>query len=399
MYFRYNWNKSRIVKPTHNAIIVGGDTRRGQRGQVLVFVTLALFALFGFVALAVDAGNLMLVRNELQNAADAAALTIVPHVYPLNGTTHEPDWDAAKASELGAIQMNNLSMNRSNDVQLTDGQVTYGYWEIPYTGAVKQELRPLPIARRANDFPAVRVTIRKSSGHNGGGVPTIFARVIGINSLDASATAVAVISSPGYTKNSLMPIAIPSCLYSSQYWDSSTDTPTTPPTTFSLGSTIAYSGCGGQSIEAEWTSLNTGANSTKEIRQLIDYATGTAINPDQPQLAIGSSIHIETGVHDTLYTTPQQTSVNGCSAAGNRTCEYAIVPVVNQICTNCDRPIQGFACVHILSADAGGSKRSAINIQLVAMGTTVNGKEVCKLDNSGGAGPAYGAKLPPKLVQ
>jgi hypothetical protein len=212
-------------------------------------------------------------------------------------------------------------------------------------------------------------------------------------SLDASAKAVAVGGlSPSSTKASLMPIAIPSCIYSSLYWNSTTNAPTTPPTTFSLGSTIAYTGCGGI-IEAEWTSLNTGANSTTEIRNLIDYATGTAVNPNQSQLAIGSSIHIESGVHDTLYKTPQQTSVNGCSAAGDKTCEYAIIPVVNQICTNCDTPIQGFACVHILSATAGGSKKSSINIQLVAMDSVPE----CKISGAG-TGPNYGVYLPPKLV-
>lgn len=374
MYSQYN-------KHTHNEIVVG--TGRKQRGTVLVFVVLTLITIFSFAALAIDVGYLFVVRNELQNAADATALTIASHLYPLNGT--EPNWSAAQTHEQAAI-----ALNKAAGAQLADGTVEYGYWNI---SGSPTGLQSISITTGANDLPAVKVTIRKASGQNGGGVATFFAKVLGINTLDARAIAVAVVANPGYTKASLMPISIPSCIYNSEYWDSSAGAPTTPPTTFSLGSTVHYDGCGG-TIEAQWTSLNTGANSTTEIRNLIDYATGTGINPDQPQLAIGSDIHIEPGVKNTLYDTPTQTSVNGCSAAGDKTCEYALLPVVDQICTNCDTAIQGFACVHILSATGSPPDKGTIDIQLVAMGSAPE----CKMDNSGGTGTNYGAYLPPKLA-
>ena len=44
------------------------------RGQTLITVALGLVVLLAFVGLAVDVGLMMLARNELQNAADAAAL-------------------------------------------------------------------------------------------------------------------------------------------------------------------------------------------------------------------------------------------------------------------------------------------------------------------------------------
>jgi hypothetical protein len=46
----------------------------GQRGNVLVWFALLLPVLSGFAALAVDLARLYLVKVELQNAADAAAL-------------------------------------------------------------------------------------------------------------------------------------------------------------------------------------------------------------------------------------------------------------------------------------------------------------------------------------
>jgi Flp pilus assembly protein TadG len=46
----------------------------GQRGAVLLVVALLLFVLVGLAALAIDLGYSYVVKNELQNAADAAAL-------------------------------------------------------------------------------------------------------------------------------------------------------------------------------------------------------------------------------------------------------------------------------------------------------------------------------------
>ena len=64
-------------------------------------VTAAFFltALLGFAALAIDVAYLLVVRNELQNAADAAALAGAPCLYAraecMNLTSTAPDWSAA----------------------------------------------------------------------------------------------------------------------------------------------------------------------------------------------------------------------------------------------------------------------------------------------------------------
>lgn len=47
---------------------------RGNRGQVLVLVALAIFALLGLAALGIDVGYMYSVRHELQRSADAGAL-------------------------------------------------------------------------------------------------------------------------------------------------------------------------------------------------------------------------------------------------------------------------------------------------------------------------------------
>lgn len=58
-----------------------GNQANGQHGAVIVFAALLLMVLLGFTALAVDIGHLAVVRNELQNAADAGALAGAGELY------------------------------------------------------------------------------------------------------------------------------------------------------------------------------------------------------------------------------------------------------------------------------------------------------------------------------
>jgi Flp pilus assembly protein TadG len=47
---------------------------QGAEGSIMVLTALGLVAFLGLASLAVDMGHLYVVRNELQNTADAAAL-------------------------------------------------------------------------------------------------------------------------------------------------------------------------------------------------------------------------------------------------------------------------------------------------------------------------------------
>ena len=48
---------------------------REERGNILAFTALAMVCLIGFAALSIDAGIMLAARNQLQAAADAAALS------------------------------------------------------------------------------------------------------------------------------------------------------------------------------------------------------------------------------------------------------------------------------------------------------------------------------------
>src|SRR5947208_2795939 len=56
--------------------------RKGKRAQSLVIVALSATALFGIIALGLDAGRLYFQRRDVQNAADAGALAGAQELIP-----------------------------------------------------------------------------------------------------------------------------------------------------------------------------------------------------------------------------------------------------------------------------------------------------------------------------
>lgn len=73
-----------------------------QKGAVLVLVTVALFVLLGFTALALDGGYLLLNKTRVQDAVDSAALSGAKTLakMPANGNTH----DDARAAVYTTLQ-------------------------------------------------------------------------------------------------------------------------------------------------------------------------------------------------------------------------------------------------------------------------------------------------------
>ena len=156
--------------------------KHNQHGASLVFVTLLLAVLLGFFALAIDVGYLFVVRNELQNAADAAALAGAgaSGVYLSSG---EPDWINGRAQANVVI-----SLNKAANKQLINRDIVSECRNL--SGVILPGGGPCS----STYFPAFQVTIRKTAGQNDGGVSTFFAGVLGIKSLDVGAMAIAVAS-------------------------------------------------------------------------------------------------------------------------------------------------------------------------------------------------------------
>ncbi|MNS30303.1 hypothetical protein D3C72_623290 [compost metagenome] len=346
------------------------EIKRNQQGAVLILAVLALPILLGFSALAIDYAYAYVVRNELQNAADATALAgagcLHPRIECLNSTSSAPDFATASSRANTALALNKTE----NTTTITNGTIKTGYWDVtnPSSG-----VHPIP---GASDFPAVQVTIKKDTGLNGGPVNTFFARIFGTDTVPITSTATAIISSPGTVVQGLLPIAITKCMYDN-FWDSSSNQPKNDPTTgkpyvFKIGSDYHYGPC----ESGQWTSFTQDKDDVPTVRDLITQGNPTP-------LSIGTNTWIQPGTKNTIFS-----SVNDCSAAGDKSCEYVTIPIVVNVSTHSSVPIVAFACLHIDSA-VGGSEKY---IQ-VEMSTK------CPPLNSSGIGPAYGAITPPRLVQ
>ena len=74
-----------------------------QRGVTAVIVAICLVMLVGFIALSIDVSHILVARNELQNAADAGALSGAGNLYLNDGTAintnaNQFGYDAAVAN-------------------------------------------------------------------------------------------------------------------------------------------------------------------------------------------------------------------------------------------------------------------------------------------------------------
>lgn len=86
-------------------------SNRYERGQALVLIILAVAAMFGFAALAVDIGRIYSERRRIQNAADSAALAAV------YAASQSQDYMAAAFTQL---QLNGVVEQDVSDIMLTD---------------------------------------------------------------------------------------------------------------------------------------------------------------------------------------------------------------------------------------------------------------------------------------
>lgn len=391
MYLRYPWNKSTIIKPTPNRHVLSGNNRRGQRGIVMPLAAVSLLTLLGFAALAIDVGHLFVVRNELQNAADTAALAGAGYLYRNPATI--PDCTTATTQANSAI-----SLNKADNTLLTTGTVLPVYWNINYNPATpwtpcSSAIPPVPPVPPY--FAGVMVTISKSGGN--GVVNAVFAQVLGISTFNPSARAVAVVTGPG--QGNLFPIVLSDCLFK-YYWDTSTNpngpklaTSTSPLPGQTLSQTIgqpyvfqiesAYHA--GVCASGQWTVFNLTPASVSTITDLIDKTitySGSLNELISTNLASGSKTALYTDV------------ANCSSGGGTPSCAYVLLPVVadSAIGSGGMTPITSFACIHIITAVGGSGKY--VEAQMVAPGNPN-----CTFANTGEIGPVnYGAVRPPSLV-
>ena len=351
------------MRPESRMCLLSG--RRRQSGAAAVLVAFLMIVFLGIAALALDVGYLYVVRTELQNAADAAALAGAGRLYPRSVTgavisVVPPEWGAAEA----AADYPQAPANKAGGVTLRDYDVRTGYWNF-VSGTLKSPLS----TQGPQDAPAVEVTVRKMRDLNSdpprdlnnGPVQLFFARVLGIGTADVSATATAVTACPGVAyPGALFPIAIRKSVAdrASEFGSRSS--------TIKIGSDYHYPA----DDAGQWTSFDVDANDVTFIRDLIKNGNpNTVTNLD--------TIWIQPGTKNAIYNeVPFEIDV--------------ALPVVldADFDTHARVPVHGFIGFHITGSEKGSKPY-------------VEGyfTSFLYIPQSGPVGPCYGAYTPPRLVQ
>jgi hypothetical protein len=187
-----------------------------QRGVSAVVIGICLFMLVGFIALAIDVGHLYVVRNELQNAADAGALAGARHLYKEG--IFEIDPNANSFGEQAATA--NIGDNKNVEVIFDpaapqEDDVQRGHWSFNTRTFTRSDgLIPPPIWGKTADeldamiewVNAVQVIGRRESLP----ITSFFAGIFGYTGFKASRKAVAYLgaSSAWFTADFDEPIAI-----------------------------------------------------------------------------------------------------------------------------------------------------------------------------------------------
>lgn len=135
--------------------------RNGQRGSIIVWFALFMVTILGFMALGVDVAKLAATRTQLQNAADAAALAGASAINPDDGRLIQPL--AVERAQATSLQ-NEAFVDAPQPIFLDPADIHF-----------------LPRSE-------VQVTVRRQGASS---MVTSMARVLGVKSLEMTATAVA----------------------------------------------------------------------------------------------------------------------------------------------------------------------------------------------------------------
>ena len=192
-----------VMKPLENS-----------RGVVAVMVAVTMTVLLAMGAAAIDIGHAMVARNELQNAADAAALAgaralgiayegMTPAqmaIYTLTGGHRAAIVSAAQTTSV-------LNKAAAVNVSVNAADVNVGLWN-----SATKTFTPT-----VNQPRSVRVVTHRDGSANGP-ISTFLANVVGMSSVNVSAAATAELTAIGSTPLGALdfPLAI-SQLFFSQY--------------------------------------------------------------------------------------------------------------------------------------------------------------------------------------
>ena len=150
---------------------------RTKRGQSLVIIALSATALFGIIALGLDAGRLYFERRDVQNAADAAALAGAQELIPTGANTGQSPFMQQSARTQAALYAFKTFNDTPGSGNYTTSPTTVAASQVPAQATITTPGRN----NNPNEI-IVQVTYN---------VPMTFAAILGFQSQPVTAVAIA----------------------------------------------------------------------------------------------------------------------------------------------------------------------------------------------------------------
>lgn len=347
-----------VRTPTHRS------RNQPQRGSIMLMAAPLVFVLVSLTALSIDIARIMVARNELQNAADAAALAGAGQL----DSYIAPDWDAAESAAEIAI-----TRNKARGLWLESAVIESGFWPIHGQGPLRA-YDDGPATPQLNENPAVRVSVSLADGVNGGQLPLLFAPVFQRYVASLTVNAVAVIATPGFaSEGSLFPMVLNKCMFD-QYWTNGQ--PNDPNQVVRIGSAYHYPGCS----VGQWSSLDLFSQSAKVTKTLL--STGNTI-----ELALDDEVFIQSGTETSIYGVVQDL----IDAKGGSW--DVLIPVVDKadLSSSGAVPIVAFAPFRLTAAVGGDDK--------YIEGTFIANYKAPGTSGGLGGGTFFGATTPAILAE
>ncbi|KPK18259.1 MAG: hypothetical protein AMK69_25045 [Nitrospira bacterium SG8_3] len=173
------------------------STLLNQRGIAAINSAFMAVAMAIMAGVAIDVGHALLTQNELQNAADAVALsagTKMGEVYLNMPEADQGDMNRNLTSGEQAPIVNmgdtTAAANSASNVAslaLEAGGVQFGTWDFSAKTFTPTVARP----------NAVQATVSRAAGTQNGPIATFFAGVLGVSAMDVNATAIAALGTAG----------------------------------------------------------------------------------------------------------------------------------------------------------------------------------------------------------
>jgi Flp pilus assembly protein TadG len=315
-----------------------------QSGSVLIMNVAVIIVMIGVAALVVDVSRLHVIKQEMQNAADAAALRGA-NILVINPQDAIPKTRNA-AKENKVIRQSLLD---------SEIEANTGFWN----GSEWMNINPesLTYSQLRSITPAIKVKINKPN------IQLLFSRIFSFNQTPLQVESIAVAPSPDSMPigRLTMPISIYQDYLDTINLNSSFNVPTN-------SRTIAV-----------WSILNSPKHGSP-CTSVNDICLSSIVNRQyqQPKAKIGDNIILNGGVVNSLL----DTHIRNCWQSA---CKINVLPVINR-----NLEIIGFMCTSIVNFVFDGTNK-LIQLRTIDSGCPSGEIEI-------NSGPNYGVFLPSKMV-